>query len=226
MRRGIVPGVIAGYIFLAYAGPGMQDMIGGVISADSFVGFILHIIISIVIGALYTGVFMQYVDLGNPLVNIVVGGLIYGLIWWIVGGKIIMPLLNGSAILQLHIGPSFYGHIIFGHTLAFVVVLRDAALGMGGRYLTASNLAEFPRREHPAGYVYNAYDDSTGLSKIGRTIDPEQRLRQLRQKHGKQLRYSRLNESDNAPKDEQRLHKRLDHLKVDKDNEKEWFNLS
>ena len=133
MRRGIVPGVIAGYIFLAYAGPGMQDMIGGMISADSFVGFILHIIISIVIGALYTGVFIQYVDLGNPLVNIVVGGLIYGLIWWIIGGNIIMPIVAGGDILQLSIGPSFYGHIVFGHALAFIVVLRDAALGMGGK---------------------------------------------------------------------------------------------
>ncbi len=132
MRRGIVPGVIAGYIFLAYAGPGMQDMVGGMISADSFVGFILHIIISIVIGALYTGVFMQYVNLGNPLVNIVVGGLIYGLIWWIIGGNIIMPVVAGGDVLQLSIGPSFYGHIIFGHVLAFVVVLRDAAMGMGG----------------------------------------------------------------------------------------------
>lgn len=131
MRRGIVPGVIAGYVFLAYAGPGMQDMVGSMISADSFVGFILHIIISIVIGALYTGVFMQYVDLGNPLVNITVGGLIYGLIWWIIGGNIVMPVVSGGDILQLSIGPSFYGHIIFGHALAFLVVLCDAVLGMG-----------------------------------------------------------------------------------------------
>ena len=131
MRRGIVPGVIAGYIFLAYAGPGMQEMVGGMISADSFVGFILHVVISVVIGALYTGVFMQYVDLGNPLVNIVVGGLIYGLIWWIIGGNIVMPIVSGGEILQLSIGPSFYGHIVFGHALAFLVVLRDAAMGMG-----------------------------------------------------------------------------------------------
>ena len=131
MRRGIVPGVIAGYIFLAYAGPGMQDMVGGMIGADSFVGFILHVVISIVIGALYTGVFMQYVDLGNPLVNIVVGGLIYGLIWWIIGGNIIMPVVAGGDLLQLAIGPSFFGHIVFGHALAFLVVLRDAAMGMG-----------------------------------------------------------------------------------------------
>ena len=46
MRRGIIPGVIAGYVFLAYAGP------------DITVSFTLH-----VSGALY-GVFMLYVKLG------------------------------------------------------------------------------------------------------------------------------------------------------------------
>ncbi len=149
MRRGIVPGVIAGYVFLAYvgagAGPammsedgalsnmmanGMIDMIGDMIGAGALVGFILHIIFSAVIGALYTGLFADRVDLGNPLVNIVVGGLIYGIIWWIVGGNIIMPAVAGGDILQLNIDPSFYGHIIFGHVLAFLVVLRDRAMGM------------------------------------------------------------------------------------------------
>ncbi len=132
MRRGIIPGAMAGYAFLAYAGIGMQEMVGSMIGSDAFIGFILHIIISIVIGALYTGLFMKYVDLGNPLVNIVVGGLIYGLIWWIIGGNIIMPAVAGGDVLQLTIDVSFYGHIIFGHALAFIVVIRDAALGAGG----------------------------------------------------------------------------------------------
>jgi len=150
LRRGIIQGIMAGYLFLAYVGAGMVpvmdeagmvtgermstgmiEMVGGMIGADAFIGFILHIIISAVIGALYTGLFMQYADLGNPLVNIAVGGLIYGLIWWIIGGNIIMPAVAGGDVLQLSIGPSFYGHIIFGHALAFIVVLRDRALGMG-----------------------------------------------------------------------------------------------
>jgi len=119
---------MAGYIFLAYAGPGMQDMVGGMIGADAFIGFVLHVIFSIIIGGIYTGLFLEYVNLGNPLVNIVVGGLIYGLIWWVVGGNIIMPAIAGGDLLSLNIGPSFYGHIIFGHVLAFLVVLRDGAL--------------------------------------------------------------------------------------------------
>ena len=148
MRRGIVPGVIAGYVFLAFVGAGMVtmvgedgavtsqmgngmlDMVGGMIGADALIGFILHVVISIIIGALYTGVFMQYVDLGNPLYNIVVGGLIYGVIWWIVGGLIVMPAISGGEMLQIDLNsPSLFGHIIFGHVLAFLVVLRDAAMG-------------------------------------------------------------------------------------------------
>ncbi len=146
LRKGIVPGVIAGYIFLAFIGAGMVpvmdaegamsgmqmgngmlDMVGGMIGADAFIGFVLHIIISAVAGALYTAVFVDNVNLGSALVNIVVGGLIYGLIWWIVGGNIIMPAIAGGDVLQLSIGPSFYGHIIFGHLLAFIV-MRDALM--------------------------------------------------------------------------------------------------
>ena len=131
MRRGIIPGVMAGYVFLAYVGGGMQDMVGGMINADAFIGFVLHIIISIIAGALYTGLFTQYADLGNPLANIVAGGLIYGLIWWVVGANIIMPAIAGGDILQIQLDTSFYGHIIFGHLLAFLVVLRDQALNIG-----------------------------------------------------------------------------------------------
>ena len=148
MSRGVAPGLIGGYIFLAYIGAGivptgvgedgalimqmgngMIDYVGGMIGAGAFIGFVIHIIVSVVIGALYTGVFLQYVDLGNPFMNIVVGGAIYGLIWWIIGGNIIMPAVAGGEVLQLSIGPSFYGHIMFGHVLAFLVVLRDRAIG-------------------------------------------------------------------------------------------------
>ena len=162
LMRGIIPGIIAGYLFLAFVGAsvvpgdlsvttddagmvtaveqsapamsgGMADMVGGMIGSESaLIGFILHVIISAVIGALYTGLFMQYVDLGSPLYNIVAGGLIYGVIWWIIGGLIVMPAISGGELLQINLdSPSLLGHIMFGHALAFLVVIRDAALGMG-----------------------------------------------------------------------------------------------
>ena len=135
MRRGIVPGVIAGYIFLAYAGPGMQDAIGIAFIGDATVGFIAHGIISAILGTLYTGLFMRRLYLFNPFMNIVVGGYIYGLILWIVGGNIILPLLVGGDLLQLQIGVSYYGHIIFGNTLAFLVYVFYMALGLEGEYM-------------------------------------------------------------------------------------------
>ena len=133
MMRGIIPGIMAGYVFLAFMGGGMTDMVGGMISADAFIGFILHVIISAVIGALYTGLFTEYVKMNNPLLDIAVGGLIYGVIWWIVGGLIIMPAIAGGEMLQISLtDPSLFGHVIYGHVLAFLVVLRNAALGMDG----------------------------------------------------------------------------------------------
>ncbi len=144
LMKGVLPGIIAGYIFLAFAGAGgwltsvtmgeegalvtemsggMLGDIGGMIGADAFIGFILHIIISAVIGAIYTGFAVQYLSFSdNALVNIAVGGLIYGLIWWIIGGNIIAPAIAGGEVLQLSIGASFFGHIIFGHVLAYMVI--------------------------------------------------------------------------------------------------------
>ena len=127
--KGVIPGVMAGYLFLAYAGGsmdgGMQEMIGGMIDANKLVGFILHIVFSAIIGAVYTAYFAPNVKLGNPLMTIVVGGLIYGILWWIVGGNLIMPLIAGGDVFQFGLGPSLYGHIIFGHALAFLVTKTE-----------------------------------------------------------------------------------------------------
>lgn len=200
MRRGIIPGLIAGHFFFAYAGPEFQAM---------GVSFGWHIIISMLIGALYTGLFLNFLYIGS-----FVGGLIYGLIWWIVGWNIIMPMLLGGEILQFSIGPSFYGHIIFGQVLAFLVELLD------GAYL-AHDYVNLPKREHPAGYVYNISNPETGLTKIGRTKNPKRRMQQLRGEHGKQLRYTSLRNSENTPKDEKRLHKVFGSRRKDG----EWFDL-
>lgn len=126
--RGVIPGVIAGYLFLAYAGGGMQDMVGGMIDSTAFVGFVLHVIFSAVIGGVYTAFFTSIVKMGNPLLNIVIGGLIYGILWWVVGANLIMPLIAGGDVFQFGLGASFYGHIIFGHALAFLVIMRDMAM--------------------------------------------------------------------------------------------------
>ncbi len=143
-----------------------------------------------------------------------VGGAVYGLIWWIVGWNVIMPLLNGASILQLHIGPSFYGHMIFGHTLAFIVLLRDAAIGMSWEHYSDDYVVRLPRLEHPAGYNYGATSSSRpGQVKHGRTNNPRRRLSELKRDYGTDTKYRSIKVSDNAPRDEKRLHKRLNPLR-------------
>ena len=205
MRRGVIPGLIAGYVFFAYAGQEIQGLT---------LAFGWQVMVSMIIGALYTGVFMLYVDLGSTIVNILIGGTIYGLFWWTIGWNIVMPLLGGGAILQLHFGPSFYGHIIFGHTLVFVVVLRDAAMGMFWGYFSDDDVAGLPRLKHPAGNTYHASSSSyPGQVKIGRTNNPGRRLGELRREFGSDMKYISMNKSDNAPGDEKRLHRRLSPLR-------------
>ena len=205
MRGGIIPGLIAGYIFFAYAGQEIQDFT---------LAFGWQVLASVLIGAFYTGLFMQYVHMGSTIPDVLVGGTIYGLFWWIVGWNIILPLLNGNAVLQLHIGPSFYGHIIFGHTLAFLIVLRDAAMGMFWGDYSNKDHTGLPRLKHPAGYIYHASSDSRpGQVKIGRTNNPDRRLGELKREFGADTRFKNVKMSENAPRDEQRLHRRLSTLR-------------
>lgn len=234
LLKGMLPGIIAGYFFLAFVGgrpvpvgleegsttivvsTGFVESVGKMVGAGALSGFFVHIIISMIIGALYTGAFLNYVELGNAFMNVVAGGLIYGLIWWLIGTNIIMPALTGDPVLQLTLGPIFYGHIIFGHMLAFLVIRNRE-----WEYVSVRSYAKRSRREHPAGYVYGIFNSKTQLTKIGRTIDPKQRLRQLRQEHGRQLEYKKLMKSKNAPKDESRLHKKYESRRIDG----EWFDL-
>ena len=135
-RKGVMPGIVAGFIFLAATDEvgaeleqGMLDIVGDMVNAGGtpLVGFVIHLIISAVVGALYTGLYTRYAQLGeNRLVNAFGGGLIYGLLFWIIGGNIIQPVLAGGALLQLDIGAaSFFGHIIFGLCLAWFVSLQE-----------------------------------------------------------------------------------------------------
>jgi len=59
LRRGVLPGVIATYLYLAYVGPEMQDTVGALFDAGALVGFILLVISGIIIGMLYTGLFLN-----------------------------------------------------------------------------------------------------------------------------------------------------------------------
>ena len=126
MMKGVLPGIVAGLLFMAYTGVEMTGMIAGMVdSTDAIVGFIIHLIISGVLGAAYTGFYTQVVPSGS-LVQTVALGLVWGLIWWVLGANLIMPIIEGGDVFTLNFSGAFlYGHIIFGVMLSWLVAAHD-----------------------------------------------------------------------------------------------------
>lgn len=123
---GVYGGLVGGIVFgILMAAMGMMPMIGQMVGvAHPFVGFIVHLIISIITGALFAILFMNAVkSYGSGIF----WGFVYGVIWWFLGPLTLMPLFLGmgldtswtAAALSAQI-PSLIGHIIFGVLLGCV----------------------------------------------------------------------------------------------------------
>lgn len=133
---GIVAGLIAGAIFgimmtmmAAPDGKPMMGMVAMVVGSSSLtVGWLYHLFNSVVIGAIFGGL------LGSRVSSIGAGllwGALYGVIWWVLGGLILMPLFLGmpvfaplmmEAMRPVAMG-SLMGHILFGLVLGATFVL-------------------------------------------------------------------------------------------------------
>ena len=122
---GAVAGIIGGIPFGIMMGMmGMMPMIGMLVGVESaFVGVLVHAAISAITGAIY-GFFAVRFPLSWR--NAVVGGLIYGVIWWVLGALILMPALLGMFemifVIEQMQWMSLLGHIIFGEVLALAFV--------------------------------------------------------------------------------------------------------
>ena len=128
---GALAGIIGGIPFGIMMGMmGMMPMIGMLVRVENaFVGVLVHAAISAITGAIYGFFAVRF-----PLTwrNAVLGGLIYGVIWWVLGALILMPALLGMFemifVIQQMQWMSLLGHIIFGVVLAlsFVWLYRRA----------------------------------------------------------------------------------------------------
>ena len=122
---GALAGIIGGIPFGIMMGMmGMMPMIGMLIRVDSaLAGVLVHATISAITGAIY-GIFAVRFPLNWR--NAILGGLIYGVIWWVLGALILMPALLGMFEMIFVIGQmqwmSLLGHIIFGVVLALSFV--------------------------------------------------------------------------------------------------------
>jgi len=124
IKSGINAGLIAGVVFGAMMGMmGMLPMIAMLIKSESAVlGFVLHLVFSTIIGGTFGLIF------GHAALNKGAGvllGLLYGVIWWVLGPLVIMPVWLGMG-LQLSVArmtmaiPSLWGHLVFGFILGLI----------------------------------------------------------------------------------------------------------
>src|SRR5215208_6915388 len=123
---GVVGGVAGRLVFGAMmAVMGMLPMVAMVVGSESAaVGFLYHMFNSVVIGTLFGLIFG---GLSHTYGQGAAWGLLYGVIWWVLGPLVLMPLMLG---MGLQFGMAFtppmlmslVGHLIYGLLTGLVFV--------------------------------------------------------------------------------------------------------
>ncbi len=114
---GAIAGLGGGVVFgMMMAMMGMLPMIAMLVKSQSaFVGFLVHMVISAGIGAFYGLVASR---LPKTVGVGIVAGAVNGMVWWVLGALILMPLMLGMGEMVLKIGQtqwlSLMGHVIYG----------------------------------------------------------------------------------------------------------------
>ncbi|MDQ3081749.1 MAG: hypothetical protein M3R07_06005 [Gemmatimonadota bacterium] len=125
IKMGAAGGLAGGVVFgIMMAMMGMLPMIAGMVgSSSAAVGFLIHMMISALIGAGFGIVAGGRAT--SPGSAAAAGGL-YGAFWWVAGPLTMMPLMMGmgfgsqwNAEAIRGALPSLVGHIIYGVILGF-----------------------------------------------------------------------------------------------------------
>ena len=132
---GLVAGIVFGLLMQMMSAPGpdgspvpMMAMVAQVVGSSSVaVGWLYHLFNSAVIGAAF-GLLLG-ARVGGSLRRGAAWGAGYGILWWILGGLILMPLFLGMPpFAPLRMAPmrpvalgSLVGHIIYGVVLGLAL---------------------------------------------------------------------------------------------------------
>lgn len=117
IKAGTIAGLGGGLVFGVMMGMmGMLPMVGMLAGQENAVaGFIIHMIISAFIGATF-GIIATRLPAGWAAA--IIGGGAYGIVWWVLGALVLMPLMLGMTQMVFVIGGpqwmSLMGHVIFG----------------------------------------------------------------------------------------------------------------
>ncbi|MBI5823405.1 MAG: hypothetical protein HZB18_05205 [Chloroflexi bacterium] len=123
LSLGALGGLAGGVPFgIMMAMMGMMPMIGMLIRVENAtVGWFVHLVISAVVGALY-GHFAP--AFSQTWKSATIAGVVYGVIWWVLGALILMPAMLGMTQMIFVIGQmqwlSLMGHIVYTVIMALV----------------------------------------------------------------------------------------------------------
>lgn len=124
---GVVGGIVGGMVFgMLMAMQDMLPMVAALVGSDSAaVGFGVHLAISAGAGLVFGAAVAGLPALVATPVVAVAAGALYGVIWWIAGALVAMPLMLGMGEMVFVIEQtqlmSLMGHVVFGIVTALVV---------------------------------------------------------------------------------------------------------
>ncbi len=125
VAAGVIAGLGGGVVFgMLMAMMGMLPMVAMLVKSQSpIVGIIVHMGISAFIGAVY-GLLANRLPKGYG--TALIAGIIYGVIWWVLGALIAMPIGLGMTQMIFAVGRdqlfSLMGHMIYGIVTALLFI--------------------------------------------------------------------------------------------------------
>lgn len=152
---GALAGIMGGLAFgIVMVNLGMLPLVAGLIGSESStIGFVIHMAISIFVGATYGALFRT--STAGYGVNLM-GGLAYGLVWWVLGGLTLFPLFLGEGVRWSSEAaraalPSLVGHLFYGGIagLAFQAMADVMGLQPAAERSPAAETKPRPDEERP-----------------------------------------------------------------------------
>jgi len=122
--NGVVGGLAGGLLFgILMQAIGMIPMVAMLVGSKSVVvGWLVHLAISSFIGASFAGLFGSR---ATQILPAALFGLGYGVVWWVLGGLLIMPARLGMDVFTFNSMAwlSLLGHLVYGLALGITFAL-------------------------------------------------------------------------------------------------------
>lgn len=134
-KAGAISGLAGGIIFAILLGfadsfPLIARLVG---STSAGAGLIVHLVVSIIVGLTFA---WWFGSVSHTYRDGVGYGLLHGLIWWVIGPVVVMPLVLGLELANPFTAGnimSLFGHLIYGLVIGvvyvYIVVMRPHMAG-------------------------------------------------------------------------------------------------